>query len=226
MKTHYASALVISLLMGTVGAGTALAETDSLGADPIEPAIAAEDALRNPANYTLTVKGGILDNYGGVFMSCYVSGSGVINLYEGGSTQNILMTDTGTINVLGQNANVNGALTLLGGTVTFSPDAYINTNGNQVTLENVQIVLKVDDSVMENPTGITLDLFRGSSAVSGLEEATYVLSNEDGTVMKEVSVSSAGGSSIIISGGAVPEPTSATLSLLALAGLAARRRRR
>lgn len=103
---------------------------------------------------------------------------------------------------------------------------YINTNGHQVTLENVQIVLKVDDSVLENPTGITLDLFRGSSTVSGLEEATYVLSNEDGTVMKEVSVSSAGGSSIIISGGAVPEPTSATLSLLALAGLASRRRRK
>ncbi len=227
MKTLYTSALVISLLMGTVGAGTALAETDSLGADPFEPAFAAEDdILRDPSHYFLKVKGGSLDNLGSIFGHCYVSGSGVINLYEGGSTQDILMTDTGTINVLGQNANVNGALTLLGGTVTFSPDAYINTNGHQVTLENVQIVLKVDDSVMENPTGITLDLFRGSSTVSGLEEATYVLSNEDGTVMKEVSVSSAGGSSIIISGGAVPEPTSATLSLLALAGLASRRRRK
>lgn len=123
MKTHYASALVISLLMGTVGAGTALAETDSLGADPFEPAFAAEDDLRNPDNYFLKVKKGSLDNLGSIFGSCYVSGSGVINLYGGGSTQNILMTDTGTINVLGQNANVNGALTLLGGTVTFSPDA-------------------------------------------------------------------------------------------------------
>lgn len=227
MKTRYTSALVISLLMGIAGAGTALAEYDSLGADPFEPALAAEDdVLRDPNHYFMKIKGGEFSNLGNIFGHCYVSGSGVINLYEGGSTQDILMTDTGTINVLGENANVKGALTLLGGTVTFSPGAYINMNGNQVTLEDVEIVVVVDDSVIDNPAGITLDLFRGSSTVSGLEDASYVLSNEDGTVMKEVSVSSAGGSSVVISGGAVPEPTTATLSLLALAGLASRRRRR
>lgn len=224
MKTRYTSALVISLLMGIAGAGTALAEYDSLGADPFEPALAAEDdILRDPDHYKFTIRSGEVSNSGSIFMDCHVTGNGIIKLYEGGLTHNILMTGTGTINVLGENANVTGALTLLGGTVTFSPGAYINMNGNQVTLEDVKIVVMVEDSVIDNPAGITLDLFRGGSAVSGLEEASYVLSNEDGTVMKEVSVSSAGGSSVVISGGAVPEPTTATLSLLALAGLASRR---
>lgn len=84
----------------------------------------------------------------------------------------------------------------------------------------------VDDAVMENPAGVTLDLFHSSSSVSGLEETEFMLTNEDGTVMKEVSVSAAGDNSVIISGAAVAEPTSATLSLLAPAGLAGRRRRK
>lgn len=75
----------------------------------------------------------------------------------------------------------------------------------------------VDDAVMENPAGVTFDLFHSSSLVSGLEETEFMLTNEDGTVKKEVSVSAADDNSVIISGAAVAEPSSATLSLLALA---------
>lgn len=50
IKTHYTSALVISLFMEIAGAGTAWAESDSLEADPFEPAFAAEDEILRDSN--------------------------------------------------------------------------------------------------------------------------------------------------------------------------------
>lgn len=50
MNKHFASILLISLLMGIAGAGTAWAESDSLEADPFEPAFAAEDEILRDSN--------------------------------------------------------------------------------------------------------------------------------------------------------------------------------
>ena len=126
----------------------------------------------------------------------------------------------GTLDILSDVST--GALTLTGGTLNFSGVYTIDLGGEELILgDNVAITLSVDSLDDMDIEGITL--FENTGAVTGLEELTVTFEDATGS-KKTASVSYNNGS--LVTSAAVPEPTTATLSLLALAGLAARRRRR
>ena len=113
-----------------------------------------------------------------------------------------------------------GALTLNGGTVYISDNYVIDLGGKELTLtEGVNIVLSVDS--LDNAEGIVL--FEAAGSANGLDKLSVTLVDETGAE-KEMAVSYNTDGSVVTS--IVPEPTTATLSLLALAALAARRRRK
>ena len=127
-----------------------------------------------------------------------------------------LTVKSGTLNIE-ENVSI-GDLTLNNCTVKFSDGAVIDLGENNLTLgDNVAITLSVES--LENIEGLTL--FQTTGKVEGFEELTVTFVDATGA-KKEAAVSYSNGSVVTT---AIPEPTTATLSLLALAGLAARRRR-
>lgn len=143
--------------------------------------------------------------------------SGTLSLAEAALTETSITMNGGSLNIL-NNVEV-GALTLNDGTLNFSGDYVIDLGNEDLILgDNVAITLNVDS--LDNIEGITL--FKTTGNVSGLDELSVTFRDATGTE-KEAAVSFSNGSVVT---GSIPEPTTATLSLLALAGLAARRRRR
>lgn len=127
-----------------------------------------------------------------------------------------LTMNSGTLNISGDIKT--GSLTLNGGTVYTSADYVIDLGENDLILgDNVAITLNVDS--LDNIEGVTL--FKNAGNVTGLDALTVTFVDATGAE-KEAAVSFSNGSVVT---GSIPEPTTATLSLLALAGLAARRRR-
>ena len=112
-----------------------------------------------------------------------------------------------------------GALTLNSGTIYVADNYIIDLGGKDLTLtENVNIVMSVDS--LDNAEGLTV--FAEAGKVEGLDKLSVTLVDATGTE-KEMAVSYNSDNSVVTS--TIPEPTTATLSLLALAALAARRRR-
>ena len=112
-----------------------------------------------------------------------------------------------------------GALTLNSGTIYIADNYIIDLGESDLVLsENVNIVLSV--ASLENLEGITL--FETTGNTTGLEDLTVTCVDKDGET-KEMAVAYNNGAVVTTT---IPEPTTATLSLLALAGLAARRRRK
>ena len=113
-----------------------------------------------------------------------------------------------------------GALTLNSGTVYVADNYIIDLGGEDLTLtEKVNIVMNVDS--LDNVEGITI--FEAAGNVNGLDKLSVTLVDETGAE-KEMTVSHNSDGSVVTS--TIPEPTTATLSLLALVSLAARRRRK
>ena len=124
--------------------------------------------------------------------------------------------NSGTIEILGD-ATV-GTLTLNEGNLVFAGNYVLDLGGESLILgDNVAITLNVDS--LDNIEGITL--FKTTGNVSGLDKLSVTFRDATGAE-KEAAVSFSNGSVVT---GSIPEPTTTTLSLLALAGLAARRRR-
>ncbi len=122
------------------------------------------------------------------------------------------------------NGNVKtGALTLSGGTVTFMEDSLITlADGANVEIDGASIVVKLSDAKLADlKAGGEYTLFDTNSSVNALEGATVTFLSTSGERLTSA-VKQAGDGSLTL----VPEPTTATLSLLALAALAARRRRK
>ena len=112
-----------------------------------------------------------------------------------------------------------GAITLNSGTIYIADNYVIDLRGEALTLtENVNIVMSV--ASLDNAEGLTV--FAEAGNVEGLDKLSVTLVDETGTE-KEMAVSYNSDGSVVTS--TIPEPTTATLSLLALAALAARRRR-
>ena len=112
-----------------------------------------------------------------------------------------------------------GAMTLNSGTIYVADNYIIDLGGKDLTLsEKVNIVMSVDS--LDNVEGLTV--FAEAGNVEGLDKLSVTLVDETGTE-KEMAVSYNSDGSVVTS--TIPEPTTATLSLLALAALAARRRR-
>ena len=121
-------------------------------------------------------------------------------------------TSTGILRIDGA-VTMNAELWADSGELIFTEGSSIDMNGNDVvTLENVNLVYEVKGNVSELTPINTSDLFVNADiadstiiTVKGTEGGSYT------TTMGQL---------------VVPEPTTATLSLLALCGLAMRRRRK
>ncbi len=146
---------------------------------------------------------GSVTNEGTIGVTTQVDG-GSLTL-DGGMMADLLMTD-GTITVNGYVET--GDLTLTGGNLIFNEGALINLNGSDLVVDGATITLVLNEGseLADNYT-----LFVNSGNVSTVEVNVVNAQGESlGSVKTE----------------AIPEPTTATLSLLALAALAARRRRK
>ena len=170
--------------------------------------------------------GAELINEGSIEKDILVKGGTLTLANSEGSTQNITM-ESGTIYVTGQGVQT-GSLTLNGGTINFADGATVALDENQTyDLSGAEIIVMVDD--VNNIEGSTVTLFSGNGAgtVTGLESATFKF--QDANAPENVvtgTITDLGSGSIKVEATvAIPEPTTATLSLLALAGLCARRRR-
>ena len=171
--------------------------------------------------------GATLINEGSIEKDILVKGGTLTLAANGGSTQNITM-ESGTIYVTGQGVQT-GSLTLNGGTINFADGATVALDENQTyDLSGAEIIVMVDD--VNNIEGSTVTLFSGNGAgtVTGLESATFKFqdANAPENVVTGTITDLSNGSIKVEATVAIPEPTTATLSLLALAGLCARRRRR
>ena len=179
----------------------------------------------------IVIAGGSMENYGQTDKAILVQDGGVLTLGDGASVGAVTMEQGGDISISG--TATTGALTLTGGTITFTEGAMLEvTDGMNVTISDaVTIEVKLSDAALEDiVNGGSYDLFKvvegdTSSVTTVLNGATIsFVSTSNAENRVEAVVQQDGGSVKIET--LVPEPTTATLSLLALAALAARRRRK
>lgn len=153
-------------------------------------------------------------NEGRVTAYTYVMGGSTL-IAEEGSVFNYRVdvgnsVNTGTLQVNGA-ITMNGELWGTSGDIIIMEGGSIDMKGNDVTLTGVNLVYMVEGNVSELTPINTSDLFINAD----IDDST------------SITVKGTDGSSYTTTMGqlVVPEPTTATLSLLALCGLAMRRRR-
>ena len=210
----------------TVNGGT-LVNKGLIGQAPMNPSSeegADVAALSTTDDMLVTIASGEVQNYSTITQDISVKG-GTLTLEQGAQVLGVAL-EAGNINVIGSNVTT-GALTLNGGTITFMEGATITlADGANVTIDGATIVVKVSDAALADlKNGAQYTLFNTTSDVTAIEGTTmtFVATGSGEHVEAVVSHEGAGNLSITT---IVPEPTTATLSLLALAALAARRRRK
>lgn len=210
----------------TVKGGT-LVNKGLIGQAPVNPSSeegADVAALSTTDDMLVTIASGKVQNYGTITQDISVKG-GTLTLEQGAQVLGVAL-EAGNINVIGSNVTT-GALTLNGGTITFMEGATITlADGANVTIDGATIVVNVSDAALADlKNGAQYTLFNTTSDVTAIEGTTmtFVATGSGEQVEAVVSHEGAGNLSIAT---IVPEPTTATLSLLALAALAARRRRK
>ena len=194
---------------------------------------------------TATIKKGAIGDLGDITMN-----GGSFSLEEAAITSDITMT-SGTLQFLGDSQTgdltlnggaiyfgedltaaavglasndgvttvTTGALTLNSGTI-FIADNYVINLGNEDLILSDNVAITMNVASLDNIEGV--ELFKTTGNVAGLDKLSVTLVDSTGATM-ETSASYSNGSVVTA---LIPEPTTATLSLLALAGLAARRRRK
>ncbi len=180
----------------------------------------------NGTDFAVVINGGDFRNYGDCDENILVDG-GTLTLKDA-TVNGEVVVNAGTVNVTS-----NSTLTSL----TLDADAVLNVSeGAIVTLteadgltiaDGATIMVTVSTEMLENLDDQEFTLFSGN--VSNLTNANIVFTdNNEETEDKQANISlgSTSGSIKVDSTVAIPEPATATLSLLALVGLAARRRRR
>ena len=179
----------------------------------------------------VVVKGGDFVNIGNVG-NVLVEEGGTLTMENQSSAGSIVM-DGGRINVTGESSV--GSLTLNGenNVINFdfngetAPSIVLNS-GEALDLTATTIMVTVSTEMLENLAGQDFELFGGN--VENITNATIIFTDGDGDSSNDktadVTLGSTSGSIIVTNTHVVPEPTTATLSLLALVGLAARRRRK
>ena len=165
----------------------------------------------------LTVKeGGHVWQQGGAITMATVVDGGQMTMY-GGSFDSLELKE-GTLNVNGDIAT--GALTLNGGEVIFSEGASLDLGGESLVLsDNVTITIKA--SSLDAIVSQDYVLFTNVEDIEGADLTINIDAGDAGTSTVKLAMAQ-NGSVVVV----VPEPATATLSLLALCGLAARRRRK
>ena len=190
------------------------------------PAMADADELAALANddMLIVIAGGSMENYGETDKNILVQDGGTLTLGEKASVGGVEITG-GNINVNGD-VTVSGALTLTGGTVTFMEDAVITlADGVEVVIEGASIVVNLSDASLDSlVNGGVYTLFNTTSDLESIDGSTMTFVGTSGDTIT-TTVNYAGEGAVEFAP-VVPEPTTSTLSLLALAGLAARRRRK
>lgn len=188
--------------------------------------LAADDEIAALANddMLIVIAGGSMENYGQTDKNILVQDGGTLTLGEKASVGGVEITG-GNINVNGD-VTVSGALTLTGGTVTFMEDAVITlADGVEVAIEGASIVVNLSDAALDSlVNGGVYTLFDTTSDLEAIDGSTMTFVGTSGDTIT-TTVNYAGKGAVELAP-VVPEPTTATLSLLALAGLAARRRRK
>ncbi|MBQ9835284.1 MAG: hypothetical protein IJO34_03075 [Akkermansia sp.] len=163
----------------------------------------------------IVVNSGQFVNYGTTTQEIVVNG-GVLTLGAGSDVAGVTM-DSGTINING-NTSVD-SLTLNGGIINFGGDFVLDLNGGDVLLsDTVSITLKVD-SLAEITGDYTL--FENVGAESAGTQRFQVTFVDAANNMQSGKINYSDGKITAT----IPEPTTTTLSLLALAALVVRRRR-
>lgn len=142
---------------------------------------------------------------------------GHVDIYKG-SFADVTLNE-GSIAVKGNTSAQN--ITLSGGEIVFNEGCTIDLGGNALSIGDDAVIRLLFDS--ENGFDRACTLFTNIGEGSeGLDNLTIIVSDYDGSNETTIQASIKDGK---ISA-TVPEPTTATLSLLALAALAARRRRK
>ena len=208
---------------------TGTLEVGCLARSVIDIADTASIVASDSTNVSFVIsEAGVVNNYGEIAVKTSIEG-GSLTLDAGSKMADITMTE-GDIYVNG--ATSTGALTLNGGTITFAAKANVAalmTVNSLAISEDVTIVLKLSDmdfAQLDNKSFSLFQLAEGATtgSVDDLTKAHIVFTN--GAQQKVGTVTAADGVVTVTDTKLVPEPTTATLSLLALAALAARRRRR
>ena len=176
---------------------------------------------------------GSIENKGKINMITDIRGGSVT--LEAGCTMEEIMMSEGNIYVNG--FVTAGSLELNGGTITFAFDALEaalapveeGVSGALIDAEsltlgtNLKIVVKLDEAELANLDGKTFSLFDVANQDEAIEKLDIVFT--DGSTTKIGTIAANGGAITVTNSQTIPEPATATLSLLALAALAARRRR-
>lgn len=176
---------------------------------------------------------GSIENKGKINMITEIRGGSVT--LDAGCTMEEIMMSEGNIYVNG--FVTAGSLELNGGTITFAFDALEaalasaeeGVSGALIDAEsltlgtNLKIVVKLDEAELANLDGKTFSLFDVANQDEAIEKLDIVFT--DGSTTKIGTIAANGGAITVTNSQTIPEPATATLSLLALAALAARRRR-
>lgn len=174
-------------------------------------------ALDGEGTLTVGANGNVVQQGVEIDLETVVKG-GQVTVYKG-SFADVTLSDGGTINVRGNASAEN--LTLLDGSLVFNEGCAIDLGGNALTLGDDVVIRLLVDSANEDYRNCTLFTNIGEGS-ENLDNLTVIVSDYDGSNEVTVQASLKDGKLTAV----VPEPTTATLSLLALAALAARRRRK
>lgn len=116
---------------------------------------------------------------------------------------------------VGGHITLNGTFFGEGGELVFTEGSAMNMNNQALTLGNVSLVFELDYEVSDDMVFSIDDLFVNVGASDLTEDTVLTIKGANNTSTQRT-----------LGSVTIPEPTTATLSLLALVGLAARRRRK
>ena len=168
-------------------------------------------SLVTDASMLKLIATGSFTNNGILGLDIYMNNGGTVTLNNGSSMAGV-SASKGVINVNGA-IGAEGTFTLGENLVmNFSKDSFIDLKGNMLTANEA---ITINMQVSEYEEGKELILFKNVAEGSTTEFKVNII-DDSGAVIKTVK----GGV-----GSNIPEPASATLSVLALAALSARRRR-
>ena len=191
-----------------------------------------EDELLKMAN------GSTFTNYGTLNNDVYITISGGSSFYaENGSAMGSFdvgewYIDENTImktNTLYINGNVDmyGELSLYElGEIVFTLDSTLDMNGNDIIPDGGTIVLQLDEALTDTTQVYKKEFFTNYSLSEWDDEAGKWVEYSADNLTVVVRGSNGVEKTMTMKELTIPEPTSASLTLLALAGLAARRRRK
>lgn len=164
-------------------------------------------------------------NNGNIIGETWLHDGGTLTMTDGSSIGSVYLGSSAEENdatlIVSGNVTMTGSLEAFGGEgveIVFTLGSTLNMNGNSVILDGSMISLSVDGTVDDATQFGGFALFSNYGEDSDISETTQVIvkGSDGSTTIRTIGDFNA----------TVPEPTTATLSLLALAALAARRRRK